>query len=187
MPKRRPFLKGRLLLDGGRLEGSYFHRTVVLLAEHNAQGAFGLVLNRPSENRLEDVFTAPLPAPLRELTLYAGGPVQPAALSYLHRPVEPSPGGVMPGLSVGHDLDELVAIGRQSLARGGLRVFAGYAGWAPGQLEEELRRGSWLVHSATVEFLLETPAGELWRRILRSRDSWEERLLADAPEDLSSN
>ena len=53
--------------------------------------------------------------------------------------------------------------------------------------DDELRRGSWLVHKASAEFLATVPPSELWRRILRSRTAWEERLLADAPEDLSFN
>ncbi len=187
MPKPFRSLKGQLLLDGGRLVGSYFHRTVVLVCEHNAEGAFGLVLNRPSENRLEDVFPGELPDAIREGILFAGGPVQPAALSYLHPPPAGTRGGVLPGLSVGHDLDRLIALGSAGSPPPFLRVFAGYAGWSPGQLDDELRRGSWLVHKASAEFLATVPPSELWRRILRSRTAWEERLLADAPEDLSFN
>lgn len=187
MPKSFRSLKGQLLLDGGRLAGSYFRRTVVLLCEHNAEGAFGLVLNRPSENRLEDVFPGELPSAIRDAVLFAGGPVQPAALSYLYLPPEGVRGGVLPGLSVGHDLQQLIGLGSGATPPRFLRVFAGYAGWSPGQLDGELRRGSWLVHRAPVEFLVTVPPAEIWRRVLRSRPAWEERLLADSPEDLSVN
>jgi putative transcriptional regulator len=54
-------LKGHLLLDGGKLRGSFFNRTVVLICQHDSEGAFGLVLNRPSENTVGDMLVANLP------------------------------------------------------------------------------------------------------------------------------
>src|SRR5213594_3746631 len=78
------FLKGQLLLDSGQLRGSFFQRTVVLICQHDAEGAFGLVLNRATESIVGDIIVADLPEPLKVCTLYVGGPVQPAALSYLH-------------------------------------------------------------------------------------------------------
>ena len=73
MPAGHPSLKGQLLLDGGKLCGSYFHRTVVLICEHNAEGAFGLVLNRPSEVRLAAVLGPERPDSLRTDALLGGG------------------------------------------------------------------------------------------------------------------
>jgi putative transcriptional regulator len=188
-PKNRPFqsLKGQLLLDGGGLQGSYFNRTVVLLCEHNPEGALGLVLNRPSENRLEDVLSTELPPKLREETLFGGGPVQPAALSYLHSDPGLLNGNVMENLSIGHDLDELVSIGESWSPSLHLRVFAGYAGWAPGQLDDEMRRNAWLTHPADIDLVFHLPPEDLWKFILRKRPKWEERLLADAPDDISFN
>ena len=84
MSAESKFLQGQLLLDGGNLRGSFFHRTVVLICQHDAEGAFGLVLNRATENKVGEVLVADLPEPLKEQTLYVGGPVQPGALSYLH-------------------------------------------------------------------------------------------------------
>ena len=59
------FLKGKLLLDGGGLSGSFFHRSVVLVCEHNADGAFGLMLNRSAGNKVGEVLVADLPDALR--------------------------------------------------------------------------------------------------------------------------
>lgn len=187
--KNKPFqsLKGLLLLDGGGLGGSYFNRTVVLMCEHNQEGALGLILNRPSENRLEDVLTAELPPKLRGEILFGGGPVQPAALSYLHNDPGMLTGNVMPQLSIGHDLDELVSIGESWSPALQLRVFAGYAGWAPGQLDDEMRRDAWLINPADIDLIFRSPPEELWKLILRKRPKWEERILADAPEDISFN
>ena len=105
------FLKGRLLLDGGALHGSFFHRTVVLICEHNAEGAFGLVLNRVAGNKVGEVLVADLPDTLRESPLFLGGPVQPTALSFLHADNFLPDANVFPNLSLGHSLDDLVEIG----------------------------------------------------------------------------
>ncbi len=185
--KKHKSLKGRLLLDGGRLKGSFFHRSVVLVCEHNAQGAFGLVLNRPSENRLEDVFDRDLPPRLMGETLFGGGPVQPAALSYLHVDPAKTDGNVMGMVSVGHDLDELVGIGAGWNAARRLRVFAGYAGWSPLQLDKELEREAWVLHPAEAALVFDVPPTDLWRHVLRLGENWEHRLLADAPENFGWN
>ncbi|MGI8966781.1 MAG: YqgE/AlgH family protein, partial [Limisphaerales bacterium] len=67
-------LKGQLLLDSGKLHGSFFHRTVVLLCEHNDEGALGLILNRTSGNKVGEMLVADLPDTLKEQPLYLGGP-----------------------------------------------------------------------------------------------------------------
>lgn len=185
--KKSKSLKGHLLLDGGRLAGSYFNRAVVLVCEHNAKGAMGLVINRPSENRLEDVFDRELPPRLTGEILFGGGPVQPAALSYLvFDPAMETP-GIVDRMSVGHDLDELLSIGNSWSSGLRLRVFAGYAGWSPRQLDQELEREAWVVHPATAGLVFDVPPADLWRHILRLSSDWEHRVLADAPENLGWN
>src|ERR1043165_9974751 len=86
MPEPEPakFLKGQLLLDSGQLRGSFFQRTVVLICEHNAEGAFGLVLNKTTGSKAGEMVVADLPDLLKECPLHLGGPVQPTALSFLH-------------------------------------------------------------------------------------------------------
>jgi putative transcriptional regulator len=187
MPTGHSSLKGQLLLDGGKLSRSYFHRTVVLICEHNAEGAFGLVLNRPSEAKLADTLGRELPETIRADALFGGGPVQPAALSYLHADAFLLGPNVLPNLTLGHDLEALIEIGQGWSPTKQLRVFAGYAGWSPGQLDEEMRREAWLVQPATTELVFHTPPEDLWRHILRVRNRWPERLLADAPEDFAAN
>lgn len=187
MPKSLKSLKGQLLLDGGKLRGSSFDRTVVLICEHTAEGAFGLVLNRPSENQLVDVLPAELPERLKNEVLFGGGPVQPAAMSFLVHKSGAIKGNVLPGLNLGHSLEELQEHGEGWLLSGKLRVFAGYAGWAPGQLDDEMRREAWLTHPASPDLIFLEPAAKLWHQILKRRSNWKERLLADAPDDLSLN
>src|ERR1041385_8609743 len=144
-------LKGQLLLDGGKLRGSFFHRTVVLICQHDPEGAFGLVLNRASGNQLGDLIVADMPDSLKKQPLYLGGPVQPSALSYLHSDQFLLDANVIPNLNLGHSLDDLVEIGQSFSGTQQLRIFAGYAGWSPGQLEEEMKREAWLTHPASID------------------------------------
>lgn len=180
-------LKGQLLLDGGQLHGGYFRRTVVLICEHKPDSAFGLVLNRPSEAQLKDVFDRDLPTALAGETLHSGGPVEPAALSYLWADMNAGEEGVIPGLQVGHELEKLIELGEKRRSVSGLRVFAGYAGWSKGQLDAEMRREAWVQYPASLELIFQTPAADLWRHVLRQRGGWKDRLLADSPEDPSCN
>lgn len=179
-------LQGQLLLDGGKLRGSWFHRSVVLVCQHDENGAFGLVINRPSPTTLGDAVVADLPDVLETETLYMGGPVQSSALSFLQGDDFIPDANVMPGLNLEHSLDELIEAGSSFSPTQRLKIFAGYSGWAPGQLDEELERGSWLVHPATVADVFTDEPEDLWQRILRGK-GWEYRLLTDAPDDLSSN
>jgi len=181
------FLRGKLLLDGGDLAGSFFHRSVVLVCEHNAEGAFGLVLNRTLGKTVGEMIVADLPATLKNSPLFLGGPVQPSALSFLHTDNFIPDAGVMPDLALGHSLDDLVEIGESFSAAKKVRLFAGYAGWSAGQLESEMKRKSWLTFPASVELVFNTPPEQLWPKILKSKGGWKNKLLAQMPEDLSSN
>ena len=186
MEKVAKSLKGQLLLDGGKLRGSYFNRTVVLVCQHDAEGAFGLVLNRPSDNTVGELIVADLPAGLKKAALFAGGPVQPAALSYLLTDTFIPDANVMANLTIGHSLDALVELGESYSTSQQLRIFAGYAGWSPGQLDDEMKRDAWVTHACSIELVFNVEPRQLWRTIL-SQKGWEYRLLADGPEDLSAN
>ena len=179
-------LKGELILDQGKLHGSFFHRAVILICEHNEEGAFGLVLNRSTANKVGDALVAKLPQTFKEETLYLGGPVQPQALSFLHHDVYLPEANVMPNLSLGHSLDALMDLGDSFSSTRKIRMFAGYAGWSPGQLEDEMKRKAWLTHPASLELVFETDPAKLWQNILRTKGG-KYILLAQMPEDLSMN
>jgi putative transcriptional regulator len=192
------FLKGQLLLDSGQLRGSFFQRTVVLICEHNAEGAFGLVLNRSTGSKIGEMVVADLPETLKEFPLYLGGPVQPTALSYLHSDsfipevdksfltTDAPNGTVIPNLALGHSLDTLVEIGESFSPTRKVKMFAGYSGWGPGQLEDEMKRKAWLTYPASLELVLETDPSVLWQKVLRSMGP-KYTLLSQMPEDLSLN
>ena len=179
-------LKGQVLLDGGKLRGSFFHRTVVLICQHDPQGAFGLVLNRASGKHVGEMIVADMPDNLKTEPLYLGGPVQPSALSYLHTDHFLLNANVISNINLGHSLDDLVEIGQSFSSTQQVRVFAGYAGWSPGQLDEEIKRDAWLAHPASVDLIFHAKPDELWQMILRQK-GWKYRLLSQTPEDLSWN
>ena len=179
-------LKGQLLLDGGKLHGSCFHRSVVLICQHDAEGAFGLVLNRATDKQVSDALVADLPEALNEATLWLGGPVQPTALSFLHTDDFLTEANVLPNLNLGHSLDDLQELGGSFSTTQKVKVFAGYAGWSPGQLEQEMKRAAWLTHPATVDLIFQIDPATLWKSILAHK-GWQYRLLAEGPEDLSWN
>ena len=187
MADKPKFLQGKLLLDSGQLGGSFFQRTVILVCQHNAEGAFGLVLNRTVGKTVGDLIIADLPEPLKTAPLYLGGPVQPGALSYLHTDSFIPEADVLPNLALGHSLDDLLEIGEEFSATKKVRMFAGYSGWSPGQLENEMKRKSWLTFPASVELIFETPPEQLWQKVLQSKGGWKNKLLSQMPEDLSWN
>ena len=180
-------LQGQLLLDSGQLGGSFFQRTVVLICKHNSEGAFGLVLNRSLGKTVGEMIVADLPNQLKESPLYLGGPVQPAALSFLHTDSFLPEADVLPNLALGHSLDDLLEIGEGFSPVKKVRLFAGYAGWSPGQLEGEMKRKAWLTFPATVQLVFETPPEDLWQKVLREKGGWRNKLLSQMPEDLSLN
>jgi putative transcriptional regulator len=188
MPTPEPpsSLKGQLLLDSGQLRGSFFQRTVVLICQHDSDGAFGLVLNRSTGSQAGEMIVADLPDKLKACPLFLGGPVQPSALSFLHSDSFVPDANVLPNLSLGHSLDSLMEIGNSFSAEQKVKLFAGYAGWSPGQLEDELKRDAWLTHPASLELVFDARTDSLWQRILESKGG-RYRLLAQMPEDLSLN
>jgi putative transcriptional regulator len=179
-------LQGKLLLDGGKLHGSFFHRSVVLICQHDAEGAFGLILNRSSDSKVGQALVANLSETVKAQPLFVGGPVQPDTLSYLHTDVFVPQPNVMLNLSLGHSLDTLMDLSESHSGAQKLKLFAGYSGWTAGQLDQEMARKDWLVHPASLDLVFYSDPGQLWKQIMRQKDD-KTRLLAESPDDLSWN
>jgi putative transcriptional regulator len=173
-------LRGHLLVAGPALIDPNFRRTVVLVGEHGEEGAMGVVLNRPSGIEVDEAVP-----PLGELdgvdgVVYVGGPVQPQAIVVLGDFAEPEQAGVLVFGSIGFLPSEIEPTEMGELARA--RVFAGYAGWGAGQLEEELEERSWIVEpAAPADVFTDTPE-QLWSHVLR-RKGGPFSLLALMPDD----
>lgn len=176
------WLKGHLLIDSGVLVGSFFERTVVLICEHNRDGAFGLVLNKPSQHRAGELAIMDLPEALESAPVYIGGPVQPNALSFLYSSAGViDDATVLPNLKLGHSIEELLDLFRSGPPDAKVKLFAGYSGWGPNQLERELKQRCWLVYPASPDLVFDVPAEELWKQVLLRRGDWQSKLLAQMP------
>jgi len=112
--------------------------------------------------------------------------VQTTALSYLHSDLYLTKASVMPNLNLDHSLDSLIELADSYSPTQKIKVFAGYAGWAPGQLDDEMRRKAWLTHPASLDLIFYDKPELLWREILRQK-GFQYKLLAESPEDLSLN
>lgn len=177
-------LKGQLLIAGPALVDPNFRRTVVLVGEHSEDGALGLVLNRSSETTVDEAVPE-LTAIVDGLEqVHVGGPVQPSAIVVLADFVDPDRAGSLVLDSVGFLPSEVDPDDLGELRRA--RVFAGYAGWGPGQLDGELEEGSWIVEPALPEDVFTAEPESLWSEVLR-RKGGPFGVLALMPLDPSLN
>ncbi|MFL5828059.1 MAG: YqgE/AlgH family protein [Thermoleophilaceae bacterium] len=179
-------LRGQLLIAGPALIDPNFSRAVVLVTEHNDEGAMGLVLNRPSTSTVDEALPdLELDVAEPEDVVYVGGPVQPAAAMILAEFDEPGDAATIVLEDVGFVSVEPDLPG-VSVATRRARVFAGYAGWGPGQLEAEIERDDWILEEAAVEDVLGDSSEELWSEVLW-RKGGEYALLSRMPLDPSLN
>jgi putative transcriptional regulator len=158
--------KGRLLISEPFLPDPNFERTVVLLCEHNHEGSFGFVMNKPSILKLNEVVED-----LHSLSdiVYVGGPVQQDTLHFLHRNTTiENAVQIRKDIYWGGDFASLVTqIDTGTLKAGDIRFYLGYSGWGAGQLETELEDDSWIVCDfVTDELLFDTEPAEIWRKAL---------------------
>lgn len=163
-----PRLKAGLFLYAAPgLSDPNFARTVIVLLQHGPQGSLGLVVNRPMNRTLREVFDEKLGERGDEVPLFWGGPVQPEAVIALVRAPRPGPRArtVLPEVQLTRDLDEVKAslVERDALLR--VRVFSGYAGWGPDQLATEVRRGTWVLEPADAASVFSPEPSRLWDRV----------------------
>jgi putative transcriptional regulator len=177
-------LKGQLLVAGPSLLDPNFRRTVVLVGEHTDEGALGVVLNRASEATVEDAVPELSALVDDDELVHVGGPVQPSAIVVVADFADPEQAGALILGSVGFLPAEVDPETIGELRRA--RVFAGYAGWGPGQLDEELDEGSWIVAPALAEDVFTGDPEELWSDVLRRKGGPFE-VLALMPPDPSAN
>jgi putative transcriptional regulator len=178
-------LRGHLLVAAPDMLDPNFRRTVVLVGEHGEEGAMGIVLNRPSEVTVDEAVPALSDIVDREEVVHVGGPVQPQAIVVLGEFEEPSRAGVLVFGSIGFlpgEIEDVSEVGELERAR----VFAGYAGWGPGQLESELAESAWIIEPAEPADVFTSDPDDLWSAVLR-RKGGPFTLLATMPLDPSAN
>lgn len=177
-------IKGHLLVAGPSLTDPNFRRSVVLVGEHSEDGALGVILNRSSEATVAEAVPELTALVDADEPVHVGGPVQPSAIVVLADFVDADSAGSLVLDTVGFlpaevDPDELGELRRA-------RVFAGYAGWGPGQLDDELADGSWIVEPASADDVFTPTPDALWSDVLR-RKGGPYSVLALMPPDPSMN
>jgi putative transcriptional regulator len=186
-------LTGRLLVATPKLADPNFDRAVVLLLDHDEEGSLGVVLNRPSPVGVGDVLEPWAALAGTPRVVFQGGPVSlDSALGLAVVPGEQAAGGDagLLGWRRVHGAIGLVDLEAppELLAAelGSLRIFAGYAGWGPGQLEQELLAGAWYVVESEPGDVSAPDPERLWRSVLR-RQRGELAMVATYPDDPSLN
>jgi putative transcriptional regulator len=177
-------LRGQLLIAGPSLVDPNFWRTVVLVGEHSDEGALGVVLNRPSETSVGEA--VPELADLADEmgSVHVGGPVQSSAVVVLADFENPEEAGSLVVDTIGFLSTEVDPESLGEVRRA--RVYVGYAGWGPGQLDGELEEGSWIVEPALAEDVFTSDPDGLWSNVLR-RKGGPFSVLASMPPDPSLN
>jgi len=177
-------LRGQLLISSGGLFDPNFRHTVVLIGEHNRDGALGVVLNRATNVPVSEAVPDLVPLVPPGEPLYEGGPVQPTSPVLLADFVDPGLADLLVFDRVGFLVGDLPDGIDQRIVRA--RVYAGYSGWGPGQLEAELAADSWIVDPARVEDVFTTQPELLWSQVLK-RKGPEYQRLSRMPFDPSMN
>jgi putative transcriptional regulator len=174
---------GNLLISEPFLQDENFVRSVVLLCEHNSEGSFGLVLNKPSILNLSELVEE---LSFLENEIFVGGPVEQNTLHFIYFGEKKLDGSIAVGENLwwGGQFDSLI----ENLKTGvmdadSVRFFIGYSGWASGQLSDELSENTWIIsdHYLDVEILQNTP-DELWRSVLKNMGG-EFKVMANYPLD----
>ena len=176
------YLAGQLLVASPRLVDPNFVRTVVVMLNHDGQGAMGVVINRPSEVPVVDYLPEWVDRLAPPEVVFHGGPVEQTVAI-----------GLAEGLGAGENATPILGLAMINLGEdqvdvteGRVRVFAGYAGWGPGQLEDEIEEQSWITVPAFAGDVFSPVPGDLWAEVL-SRQGGQIALLASMPLDPELN
>ena len=177
--------KGKILISTPDISGDIFSRSVVLVVDHNENGAFGLILNKKNNNmssRLLDIFGF-------KVDVYEGGPVENDKIFFIckGRPITENYSEITDEFYLTEDIENVVsAIIEQRISVNYIKVFSGYSGWAAQQLEGEIRRKMWTVVDVYNLDYTTSSDQSLWKNIMQNLGG-EFLLWANAPQDVSMN
>ena len=183
-----PLGKGIFLVAAPSLRDPNFRQTVVLLCEHGPEGALGVVVNRPTAVNLAEALPQIPVMESQRHVLYSGGPVQTNQVMLLYRldQVPDNSHHVFDGVCLGGDVDVVERILTAAPSQDAFRAYLGYSGWGPGQLESEMKTGSWITLPADPAMVFEKDPARVWPEILQSLGE-PYRHYADMPFDPSFN
>lgn len=165
-PKLQP-AKGMVLIAEPFLQGPYFSRSIILLTEHGSEGAVGFVINKSTvvypDEVIDDLFNF-------EGELFIGGPVSSNTLHFIHTLGDLVPGSIpiTSGIFWGGDFNKVKVLINQGLADSkDVKFFAGYSGWSPGQLEDEIAENSWVVTTLDDQEIMKGNSNTIWQNSLK--------------------
>jgi len=177
--------QGIILISEPSLKDFYFRQSVVLLAEHNEEGTFGVIVNKPIEARLHEVvkgfshFRYPV---------FLGGPVKTDSIFFIH--THPDVEGslrIMEGLYWGGNLDLIRGMMESGkVDETGIRFYVGYSGWHPRQLDREISEKSWVLSHASIKEVINNHPEVLWSNFLKSMGN-DYAIWANFPSDPALN
>jgi putative transcriptional regulator len=177
--------QGIILISEPSLMDFYFRQSVVLLAEHNKEGSFGVIINKPIETRLNEILKD---FPEFDAPIFLGGPVKTDSIFYIHtiEGVENSM-KIMEGLYWGGDIEVIRnMIEMSSITNDEIRFYIGYSGWNPSQLEREIKEKSWILSNTTVDEIIRNNTSKLWSNHLKNMGK-DYAIWANSPSDPSFN
>lgn len=171
--------KGRFLVASRQLLDSQFSKTVVLLLQYGRQGAMGLVINQPTEMKLSTLLPEIEGLQQRSDNIYHGGPVAKRQLMLLIRTASPPEGSqhVFKDIYISSSQTVIKRMIEDPTSEERFRVYAGYAGWAPGQLDMEVSRGGWHILRADPETVFDKSPPDIWPELIRRSSAQWVRLL----------
>jgi putative transcriptional regulator len=157
------------LIANPGLQDPNFRETVVLVTHPREGGPWGVIINRPLDHRLTEVFTEYETLKNRKDVLFFGGPVAREGLVFLVRSMKPPPRAVpvLRDVYFISDIDWIEELLQRPEPTRGLRVYSGYAGWAPGQLQREIERGGWHVLPADAETVFDKDPARIWPELIK--------------------
>ncbi len=187
-------LKGYFLISETTMMDPNFKNTVVFIIEHNQDGAFGLIINRKSDIYLSDLLSNFQNTRGKETPIYIGGPVQQEFLFAIHSPlldnkISTTAIEVIPEVFFEPGFRNLENYFQDSYwenipyeDRPKIHLFIGYSGWGPGQLEREIKEGSWILLPASSKLIFHTKPEEVWKETLRQKGGIY-KIFADTNQD----
>ncbi len=183
-PRTKP-KQGSILISEPSLRDFYFRQSVILLAEHNEDGSFGVIINKPIEARLKDIikgFTG------YNLPVYLGGPVKTDSIFFIHTRDDIDQSlPIMQGLYWGGDLDSIRDMLKSKvMSPDEIRFFVGYSGWSPNQLDRELKEKSWVLSQTSVKEIINDHPETLWSNYLKNMGQ-DYAIWANFPADPTFN
>ncbi len=177
--------QGSILISEPSLRDFYFRQSVVLLAEHNADGSFGVIINKPIDATLKDVLKG---FSGFNMPVFLGGPVKTDSIFFIHtRDDIAGSAPIMEGLYWGGDIEVVRAMMKlKEISPDEIRFFIGYSGWSPMQLDREISEKSWVLSQTTVHEVITDHPEKLWSEYLKSMGK-DYAIWANFPADPSFN